>query len=296
MGWAREGGESTLGELRFGSNTQKYYQEQVEFPFFNYYLKDKGEMKLAEAVVFETGSNQWQSYDHWPPQEAVERNLYLQADGKLSFDRPGGRGGRANDEFVSDPDNPAPFSAEKRNTQGHTWMVEDQRFAAGREDVLVYQSEVLTEDIIVAGPIIADLFVSTTGTDADWVVKLIDVFPGDEPDNTTDLADEKIGGYQMLVGGEVFRGKYRNSYEKPEPFVPGEITELKYDLRDKYHCFQKGHRIMVQIQSSWFPVIDRNPQKFVDIYHASESDFQKATHKVYRSGNYVSHLKIRILH
>ncbi|MCP4712420.1 MAG: CocE/NonD family hydrolase, partial [Planctomycetes bacterium] len=191
-GWAREGGESTLGDIHFGSNTQKYYQEQVELPFFNYYLKDKGEMTLAEAVVFETGSNQWKQYNHWPPQEAVEKNLYLQAGGKLSFDRPRGRRGRGSDEFVSDMDNPAPFSAEKRNTQGHTWMVEDQRFAAGRDDVLVYQTDVLVEDVVVAGPIIADLFVTTTGTDADWVVKLIDVFPGDEPDNKTDVADVSI--------------------------------------------------------------------------------------------------------
>lgn len=174
-------------------------------------------------------------------------------------------------------------------------MVEDQRFAASRPDVLVYESDVLEEDITIAGPIIADLFVSTTGTDADWVVKLIDVYPGDVPDNRPNPCGVRMGHFQMLVGADVFRGKYRNSFEKPEPFVPDKVTEIKYDLRDKCHTFKKGHRIMVQVQSTWFPVIDRNPQKFVDIYHAKESDFQKALHKVYRSSAHSSHLKLRVL-
>ena len=174
-------------------------------------------------------------------------------------------------------------------------MIEDQRFAASRPDVLVYESDVLEEEITIAGPIIADLFVSTTGTDADWIVKLIDVYPGEAPDNRPNPCGVRMGHFQMLVGADVFRGKYRNSFEKPEPFVPDEVTEIRYDLRDKGHTFKKGHRIMVQVQSTWFPVIDRNPQKFVDIYHAKESDFQKAVHKVYRSSTHSSHLKLRVL-
>ena len=174
-------------------------------------------------------------------------------------------------------------------------MVEDQRFAAGRPDVLVYETEELTEDVTIAGPIIAHLYVSTTGTDADWVVKLIDVYPGDAPDNEPNPHNVRMGHFQMLVGGDVFRGKYRNSFEKPEPFVPDQQTEIVFDLRDKSHCFKKGHRIMVQIQSTWFPVIDRNPQVFTDIYHANSSDFQKATHTVLRSSSTPSHLQVRVL-
>jgi putative CocE/NonD family hydrolase len=173
--------------------------------------------------------------------------------------------------------------------------VEDQRFAAKRPDVLVYQSDILTENITIAGPIIASLHVSTTGTDADWIVKLIDVYPEDGPDNRSNSTDDKMSGYQMLLAGEVFRGKYRNSFEKPEPMVPNQVTEIKFDLRDKCHCFLKGHRIMVQVQSTWFPVIDRNPQKFTDIYHAKKEDFQKATHKVYRSKKFPSHLILIVI-
>jgi putative CocE/NonD family hydrolase len=174
-------------------------------------------------------------------------------------------------------------------------MVEDQRFASRRPDVLVYQTDVLTEDITIAGPIIANLFFSTTGTDADWIVKLIDVYPGNTPDNEPNPARVRMGDYQMLLAGEVFRSKYRNSYENPEPLVPGKISKVEFDLRDKCHTFLKGHRIMVQVQSTWFPVIDRNPQTFVDIYHCEESDFQKATHTLYRSARYPSHLTVRIL-
>ena len=263
--------------------------------FFNYYLKDKGKMNLPEALVFETGSNQWKSYEKWPPDEAKEKNLYLHSNGKLSFTPPSEASDKTHDSYISDPNKPVPFSAEIRTSQGHLWMVEDQRFAARRPDVLVYQSDILTEDVTIAGPIIASLFVSTTGTDADWVVKLIDVYPGNAPDNKPNPCNVRMGDFQMLVGADVFRGKYRNSFEKPEPFVPDKVTKIEYDLRDKYHCFCKGHRIMVQIQSTWFPVIGRNPQKFMDIYHAEENDFQKATHKIYRSAKYSSHLKLKVL-
>lgn len=293
-GWARGKGDS-LGNIRFHSDTSMYFQNKVEFPFFLYHLKGKGKLALPEALVFETGTNEWKSYDHWPPRKTIQKNLYLQADGKLSFSKPEEISEQAHDGFISNPDNPVPYSAEIRTFQGHTWMVEDQRFVIGRPDVLVYQTEVLNKDVTIAGPIIADLFVSTTGTDADWIVKLIDVFPEGSPDIIPGKNIETSGNFQMLIGADVFRGKYRSSYEKPEPFVPGEIARITYDLRDKYHCFRKGHRIMVQVQSSWFPLIDRNPQKFVDIYHAVESDFQEATHKVYRTAKYPSHLKLRML-
>jgi putative CocE/NonD family hydrolase len=293
-GWARGKGDS-LGNIRFHSDTSTHFQRNIEFPFFLYHLKGKGKLDLPEALVFETGTNEWKSYDQWPPRETIQKNLYLTSDGKLLFTKPEEISEQAFDDFISDPDNPVPYSAEIRTYQGHTWMVEDQRFVTGRPDVLVYQTEVLNKDVTIAGPIIADLFVSTTGTDADWIVKLIDVFPEGSPDIIPGKNVETSGHFQMLIGADVFRGKYRNSFEKPEPFVPGEIARITYDLRDKYHCFRKGHRIMVQVQSSWFPVIDRNPQKFVDIYHAVESDFQEATHKVYRTEKHPSHLKLRIL-
>jgi putative CocE/NonD family hydrolase len=293
-GWTSMDGD-VLFNIQFNVKTGVYFREKVELPFFNYYLKDKGELNLPEALVFETGSNQWKAYDHWPPKDVAKKNLYLHADGRLSFDPPTVESNQAFDSYISDPNKPVPFSPRTLITQAHFWMVEDQRFAACRPDVLVYQSDVLTEDVTIAGPIIANLYVSTTGTDADWVVKLIDVYPSDAPDNEPNPRVIRMGDYQMLLAGEVLRGKYRNSFEKPEPFVPNEVTKVEFDLRDKYHCFLKGHRIMVQIQSTWFPVIDRNPQKFIDIYHAKEEDFQKATHKVYRSAEYSSHLKLRVL-
>lgn len=287
-GWARMGGDY-LGEIDFGQKTGVYYRENIELPFFNYYLKDKGKPEFPEAIVFETGSNQWSTYDHWPPKEASESVIYLAANGKISFEPPVEDG---SDTYTSDPDKPVPWSSEIRINQGHLWMIEDQRFAARRPDVLVYQSDVLDHDITIAGPIIANLYVSSTGTDADFIVKLIDVLPGDAPRNRNDMY---MGDFQMLVGGDVFRAKYRNSFEHPEPLVPGEVTKIEYDLRDKYHCFQIGHKIMIQIQSTWFPVIDLNPQKFIDIYHATEEDFQKAIHTIHRSEKYPSHLKIKII-
>ena len=293
-GWAGESGES-LGDIRFGSKTSAYYRKEIEFPFFQHHLKGKDDPRLAEAVVFETGSNQWRSYDRWPPKKTVEKRLYLREAGRLSFSRPADDTGTAFDSFVGDPARPVPFSAEIRTTQGHTWMVEDQRFASRRPDVLTYETAPLDRDVVIAGPIIAGLRVATTGTDADWIVKLIDVYPPDAEDDSPRGRQVRMGGYQMLLAGEVLRGKFRNSFEKPEPLVPGRITRIEFDLRDKYHRFRTGHRIMVQVQSTWFPVIGRNPQKFVDIYRATEADFQKATHRVYRSAEHSSHLKLRVL-
>ena len=293
-GWERMDGD-ILGNIQFGSKTGVYFRQELELPFFNYYLKNKGELNLPEALVFETGSNRWRSFDQWPPKETEEKNLYFQVNGKLSFSLPSEKSDKDFDSYVSDPQKPVPFTSEVRNTQGHLWMVEDQRFAARRPDVLVYQSDILAEDITVAGPLIASLNFSTTGTDADWIVKLIDVYPPDATDAKPNPCNIRMGDFQMLVAGEVFRSKYRKSFEKPEPLVPNKVTNIEFDLRDRCHSFLKGHRIMVQVQSSWFPVIDRNPQKFVDIYQVRERDFEKATHRVYRSANYPSHLKLKIL-
>ncbi|MFC1730235.1 CocE/NonD family hydrolase [candidate division KSB1 bacterium] len=285
-GWARSSGDS-LGQLDFGSNTSGYFQKNIQFPFFNYYLKDKGGFEMPEALVFITGSNRWQSFGQWPPENAEDKNLYFQSGGTLSFTPLDETSDDACDTFISDPGNPVRYTAEKRRSQGNLWIIEDQRFAAGRPDVLVYESEVLSEDITIAGPIIASLNVSTTGTDADWIVKLIDVYPPDAPGN--------LANAQIMLAGEVFRSKFRNSFSDPEPVVPEQVTKIEYDLLDKAHTFLKGHKIMVQVQSTWFPLIDRNPQKFVDIYHAEESDFQKAAHKVYRSGIYPSHLRLKVI-
>ncbi len=293
-GWARADGDE-LGNIRFGSKTGQYFREKIELPFFNYYLKDEGEWPRTEAIVFETGANQWRTYERWPPEEAKRRNLYLHPGGGLSFDPPPESSSSAFDSYVSDPAKPVPYSAEIRNQQGHLWTVEDQRFAATRPDVLVYETEPLSEDVTIAGPIIASLQVSSSGSDADWVVKLIDVYPPDAPDNDPNPQNVRMGGFQMMLAGDVFRAKFRESYKSPKPLVPDEVTPIEFDLLDKHHTFLAGHKIMVQIQSSWFPLIDRNPQKFVNIFEAVGSDFQKATNRVYRSPRFASHIKLMVL-
>lgn len=295
-GWNRHPDGNSLGNIRFDGEPAVYFRQHVQFPFFRYYLKNKGELKLPEALVYETGSNKWRSYDHWPPRErTVERKLYFHAGGKLSFTPPTEDHQNGVDSYVSDPAKPVPFSSETRFTQGHLWMVEDQRFAATRPDVLVYETDELTEDLTISGHIIAKLFASTSGTDSDFVVKLIDVYPGNAPDNDPNPAGVRMGHFQMLLSGEVFRAKYRQSYSKPEPMTPHQPTALEIDLRDKAHRFLKGHRVMVHVQSSWFPVIDRNPQVFTDIYKAKESDFNKAMQKIYRSKELSSHLVVSVI-
>lgn len=293
-GWASMPGD-VLGDIQFGTRTGEYYRKNVELPFFLRHLKDKRSAPLPEALVFETGLNQWGSYDQWPPPNREVKTLYFHPRGKLALMPPPPASDDGFDSYVSDPMKPVPFSAETRTTQGHLWMVEDQRFAASRPDVLVYESEPLAEDVTIAGPIIASLWVSTTGTDADWVVKVIDVYPGNAPDNPANPRGVRMGHFQMLLAGEVFRSRYRNSYSRPEPMVPDRPTKIEFDLRDRYHRFLRGHRIMVQVQSSWFPVIDRNPQTFVDIYKAKESDFRRATHRVYRSGPTLSGVRVGVL-
>jgi len=290
--WTR-GNNDALGNIRFNSETGPYYREHIELAFFNHYLKGTKDPALPKATIFETGSNQWKKYSAWPPKEAEEKNLYLQANGKLSFDAPS-ENIAAYDEFVSDPNNPVPYTKEIRIDRGSDFMFEDQRFAASRPDVLVYQSDVLENDIIISGNVLADLFVSTTGTDADFVVKLIDVYPGDAP-NDSPIPGTKMGGFQLLVRGDVMRSKFRKSFTTPEAMVPNEVTEVKFDMQDAAHCFKKGHKIMIQVQSSWFPLVDRNPQKFVNIYKSEATDFQKATHRVYFKKGSASHVKVSVV-
>lgn len=292
--WSRDAGES-LGHVRFNAKTSEFYREKIEFPFFEHHLKNKDQAARPEAWVFETGTNQWREYERWPPSTAVGKSLFLQAGETLSFERPAADVQEpAFDEYVSDPAKPVPFIDWIDIGMPAEYMVADQRFASRRPDVLVYQTGVLPEDVTLAGPIEADLHVSTTGTDSDWIVKLIDVYPDDYPDPAPNPANVRMGGFQQLVRGDVMRGKFRRSFEQPEPFVPGEPTSVRFTLPDVNHCFRAGHRIMVQIQSSWFPLVDRNPQTFVDIYSASESDFQRATQRVYRSAERPSRLQVLV--
>ena len=283
-GWSRSDGDM-LGDVRFGSKTGEFYRENIELPFFNFYLKDKGTLKLPEAYVFETGSNKWKTYEQWPPATAHIESLYLDSNGNLSFTAPADS--KSFDEYVSDPSKPVPFINNIAIGMTREYMVDDQRFVARRPDVLVYQTPALTEELTVAGPLTASLFVSTTGTDSDFVVKLIDVYPNDAPDNQPNPTGMKMGGYQMLVRGEPMRARFRNSFERPEAMVPNKVEKIEYVMPDVNHTFLKGHRVMVQIQSSWFPLVDRNPQKFVNIYAAKDSDFQKATQRVYHSSRLV---------
>ncbi|RZK55997.1 MAG: CocE/NonD family hydrolase [Pedobacter sp.] len=291
-GWVRSDG-SFFGDVKFGQPTSTYYQQELELPFFKFYLKDEGKFEAAEANIFITGSNQWKKFDKWPPATTESRNLYLQPNGKLSFEKVGRTDSWT--EYVSDPNNPVPYQAGVQERRTREYMIDDQRFAARRPDVKTYQTDALVEDITLTGTLLANLVVSTTGTDADYVVKLIDVYPEDEPNPVPNPKNIIMGGYQMLVRGEIMRGKYRNSFEKPEAFTPNAITKVNYALPDVAHTFKKGHKIMIQIQNTWFPLADRNPQKFMDIYQANPEDFQKATHKIYHDTNNSSFLTVEVL-
>jgi putative CocE/NonD family hydrolase len=295
-GWMRSDG-SALGRIKFGANTSKYFREKVQAPFFAHFLKDKGGWEVREAVTFETGTNSWQLYDEWPPRKLTEdRSLYFREDGRLSFEAPALRDGAAFDSYVSDPARPVPYrprpveaTYDPRGSGWSTWLVGDQRFAHLRPDVLTWETEPLAEDITVTGHILARLFASTTGTDADWIVKLIDVYPGDYP------ADPAMGGYQLMIADEVFRGRFRASFEKPEPLVSNRVTDFAIDLHAADHRFLKGHKIMVQVQSTWFPLIDRNPQTFVEnIFLAKASDYRPATQRVFRSKTHPSHVVLPV--
>jgi putative CocE/NonD family hydrolase len=293
-GWAHGPGNS-LGAIPFHNDTGVYFRDKVEAPWFAYWLHDKGGLPLKEALLFQTGSDVWTEFDAWPPKQAQTKDLYFQADGGLSFDKPETAAANAFDSYVSDPAHPVPYRhrpvdmtyPEDHPGSWYTWLVQDQRFVDNRPDVLTWQTGELKQDVTVAGEVTAKLFASTTGSDADWVVKLIDVYPEKYPE------DWKLSGYELMIADEIFRGRYRNSFEKPEPITPNEVTPFTFSLHTADHVFKKGHRIMVQVQSTWFPLYDRNPQKFVpNIFEAKESDYQKATQRIYRSKEYPSSVEI----
>jgi uncharacterized protein len=291
-GWSRGEGQK-LGRIDFGSATSAYYRREVLARFLAYHLKGKGTLDLPEALTFRTGANEWMRHDAWPPKRNVAaRKLYFQANRKLSFDPPPATPQPAFDSYISDPANPVPYRPRPIEVRSGwaTWLVEDQRFVDHRPDVLSWVSEPLKDDVTVSGKIVANLFASTTGTDSDWIVKLIDVYPEKyQP-------DPKMSGFQLMIAGDVLRGRYRNSLEKPEPIVPDAVTRYEIGFPANDHVFLKGHKIMVQVQSTWFPVIDRNPQRFVpNIFLAQESDFQRATQRVFRSGQQASYIAVPVV-
>jgi putative CocE/NonD family hydrolase len=296
-GWGRGAG-SNLDDISFGSDTGLYFRQNIEAPWFAFWLKDKGKLPLKEALLFQTGSDIWTAFDSWPPREAQTRNLYFREDGNLSFDAPQTTTAETSDSYLSDPAHPVPNRhrpvdmtyPEDHPGSWYTWLVQDQRFVDQRPDVLTWQTDALTEDVTLAGKVTAKLFASTTGSDSDWIVKLIDVYP------ERVASDWKLSGYELMIADEIFRGRFRNSFEKPEPITPGEVTPFTIDLHTANHVFKKGHRIMVQVQSTWFPLYDRNPQKFVpNIFEAKESDYQKATQHIYRSNRFPSSVEISVL-
>ena len=290
-GWSRGDGDH-LGDVEFGGPTGPFYREKIEFAFFRHYLKGT-DLDLPKISVFETGDNKWKKYNFWPPKEAEEKNLYLLPGGKLSFDAPASAD--SFDEFISDPNKPVPFYNYITLGMQREYMTGDQRFAASRPDVLTYQTDVLDHDVTLAGNIWADLKVAITGTDADWVVKVVDVYPDSAKNNQFTAKGTYMSSYEQMVRSEAMRGKFRNGFDKPEPFVPGKVTPVNFELQDVLHTFKKGHRIMVQVQSTWFPLIDRNTQQFQDIMKAKDTDFKKETHKVYTSKEHPSYLKVRVM-
>ncbi len=296
-GWGRNPG-SSLGDIPFGSETGVYFRQQVEAPWFAYWLKDKGKLPLKEALLFQTGSDEWTAFDAWPPKDAKQKNLYFHENGSLSFDSPKEESKDAFDSYVSDPAHPVPYRhrpIDSTYPQDHpgswyTWLVQDQRFVDERPDVLTWQTGALKEDVTIAGDVTAKLFASTTGTDSDWVVKLIDVYPESYPQ------DWKLSGYELMISDEIFRGRFYKSMEHPEPIPANTVTPFTIDLHTANHVFKKGHRIMVQVQSTWFPVYDRNPQKFLpNIFEAQPSDYQVATQHIYRSKAYPSSVEVSVL-
>jgi putative CocE/NonD family hydrolase len=293
-GWAAGTGDR-LGKIRFSEATGAYFRGQVQAPWFAFHLKGKGKLRQPEALTFQTGTNRWLKHDRWPPRQARPRKLYFHARGKLSFEPPPPGPGHKSDSYLSDPANPVPYRPRPvaptyPGPEWKVWMVQDQRFVNHRPDVLSWETEPLAEDVALAGNPLAKLFASTTGSDCDWIVKVIDVYPEKYP------VEPEMGGYQLMVAGEVVRARFRHSFEKPEPVTPRQITEYTIDLRANHHCFRKGHKIMVQVQSTWFPLIDRNPQKFVpNIFEARDSDFQKARQRIFRSPRFASHVVLPVL-
>jgi putative CocE/NonD family hydrolase len=294
-GWA-SGPGSKLGNVNFDSATGETFRKDIQAKWFAYYLKGKGDGNFAEAITFQTGSNTWKTYDSWPPKNARKKNLYFHADGKLTFEKPADPSSAIYDSYVSDPAHPVPYRTRPiEETYGpgsrwYTWLTEDQRFVNNRPDVLGWETETLREDVTVTGNIFAKLFAATTGSDADWVVKLIDVYPEKYP------KEPNMAGYEFMVANDVFRGRFRKSFETPEAITPNKVEEYTIDLHSLNHVFKKGHKIMVQVQSTWFPIIDRNPQTFVpNIFEAKQEDFQIATHKIYRSADAPSHIELSVM-
>ena len=298
--WASNDG-THLGNVQFGSNTAEWYQQNIEIPFFNYFLKGKGDIsKIAEANIFISGANEWKTFSQWPPATKEDKTMYLQENGKLDWTKPAAA--NSFDQYTSDPAKPVPYTEDVHFNRTRTYMDDDQRFASRRPDVLVFETGILKDDITVTGSIMADLMTSISTTDADFVVKIIDVFPDNVGFNDVNIYAEEdasknypMGGYQMLVRAEIFRGRYRNSYEKPSAFTPNKVEEVKFELPSIAHSFKKGHRLMVQLQSSWFPLVDRNPQQFIDIYHCSEKDFIKSDIKIYHNAQNASKLILPVL-
>lgn len=290
--WGRATGDK-LGDVNFHAKTAEYYREKIELPFFRHFLKGDTNYSGAEAQVFETGTDVWRSYDAWPPRDAIKTNLYFHGAGTLSFSAPN-ESGEVFDEYVSDPAKPVPYTMQPATGYPRSYPVEDQRFASSRTDVLVYETEPLEDDLTFAGPIEVSLQVSTSGGDSDWIVKVVDVYPGDYPDPSPNPTEVKFGNYEQLVRGDVFRGKFRTSFEKPEAFEPGKVTPIHFTMPDVCHSFRRGHRVMVQVQSSWFPLVDRNPQTFVDIATATAEDFKKATERIYRAASAPSFITVHL--
>jgi len=288
-----------MGNVYFGSNTGDWYQKNIEIPFFNYYLKNKGDIsQMAEATIFVSGENTWRNFKQWPPAEKEDKSLFLQPNGGLDWKQPIAK--TSSTEYISDPAKPVPYTEDIHLRRTTSYMTDDQRFAERRTDVIAFKTEVLTEDLTVTGIIKANLFTSISSTDADFVVKVIDVFPDKFSYSDSVYTDKNsvrypMDAYEMLVKGEIMRGRYRNSFEVPEPFVPRKIELVSFNIGDVAHTFKKGHRVMVQIQSSWFPLVDRNPQKFVNIYTATENDFQKAAIRIYHDEKHQSSVVLPIL-
>lgn len=302
-GWANGPGNS-LGRIKFESDTGRYFREKVQAAWFNFHLKGKGDLRQPEALLFQTGTNKWVAHENWPPKNVATKKLYFHSGGRMNEEtppapRPPTRSQpwkrEGFDSYTSDPANPVPYRPRPvtptyPGKEWQIWMVEDQRFAQGRPDVLTYETEPLTEDVVVAGSLTAKLFASTTGSDSDFIVRLIDVYPESYP------ADPSMGGFQLLISGEPVRARFRKSFEKPEPVKPNEVNEYTINLHWSHHCFRKGHKIMVQVQSTWFPLIDRNPQRFVpNIFEAKDRDFEAATQRIYRTANWHSHIRMQVL-
>ncbi len=297
-GWHRGDG-NYLGNVRFGSRTSEYYQKNIELPFFNFYLQNKGSDKnIAEATIFFSGENNWKTFESWPPKEIENKTIYLNPNQKLSFDKP--TVASSSSKYTSDPNKPVPYAEDVHLRRTREYMDDDQRFASRRTDVLVYETDALTSDLTLAGTVTADLKVSLSTTDADFVVKVIDVFPANFKYDSLYCClgvkqEAEMGGYQMLVRGEIMRGKFRNSFEKPEAFTPNKVETVKFELPDVAHTFKKGHKLMIQIQSSWFPLFDRNPQQFLDIYKCDDKDFISSDIRVFQQADAASGIVLPVL-